>query len=260
MIQEVTCPDPECGTKFTQVHSLISHLESGECSKITPEQYKKQRVEKYNRKLVLTEALGTSVLRGGGDNATTASQLSEHDGGVDLLQFEDDGPKPVQLEAGSTIDNEDAVSETKTIPGKEWPEGASVRLDGRSVLGAGNTGQFAGRDDDEEADLMAFSDTHSIRQDANSRRNSQLQEHITPADRAVNGLAADLDQWGLLDDGGARRIVLPQGTYIWDPSRFWNPLLGLYACECDKTFKTTKELEQHIQVHAGGTVRYVHFS
>jgi hypothetical protein len=235
---------------------LISHLENGECSKITPEEYKKQRVEKYNRKIFLTGALGSSVIRGGGGNATTASLLSEPDGGVDLLQFDDDEDNGPKLEGGVAIDNGDNISKTKTIFSKQWPEGESVRLESPSVASHENVRRLPSGEDDEGVDLMAFSDTQSVRQDAPSRRNSaQLQENVAPADIAVNWLAADLDQWGLYDDGGARRIVLPQGTYIWDPSRFWNPLLGLYACECDKTFKTAKALEVHIQVHAGGTVR-----
>lgn len=220
----------------------MAHIEGGNCDGFTVDHYRAQRVQKRVTREALEEKNGRKGLPPPEDGAGVSTADSA-DGGV-KLNILDDSEFPI-LEKGKAKDNgssdgfqeddlDDAASEiscaTRSI--KHWP---TVVVERKVMLSPANR------------DLMAFSKLALTEKNANAASTSEDSKEI---DR----VEAD---WGeRKPDNESMRKKIRKHHVIYDTTQFYNKVLGAYVCPCDRVFKTSEGMSDHLNtgIHDAGVV------
>ncbi|EEQ31038.1 putative protein S-acyltransferase [Microsporum canis] len=251
-----------CKAKFLRAAALMVHIEQGRCEKISVDKYRMRRVEKK----AVKEAMDDQLLAHHAFLLSSATSSIDGGVGVDGLLGES-SHKVAEIEAKKASITEkmsslglgaglagnsaipDALAGSKSVRStKQWPTlpGGDSVSDGSGPLPRYNY---------QMEDLMAFSDAP----DAGRDDDRPTIETIIPGPRAPSASGSGWDTSRIVPARTltemeiSRKISLSEGEL----SKFFSEVHGTYICPCDTSFKTKKELEQHISsgVHAGGVAR-----
>ncbi|KAI1914237.1 hypothetical protein LOZ65_005683 [Ophidiomyces ophidiicola] len=216
----------------------MAHVESGSCEGFTEEQYRAQRIQKRATRAALEGQIGGRRALPGACG-TTASVAESLDGGV-RLNILDDSELPIperrmrDIVARASIGDAELDDATSKISGithstKQWP---TMVLDDKN-----------GKEKCDNDDLMAFSD---LGIDDTEDSNMAANEEET----------GELDDWGEAPPMESGEQRLKEHFTLWDTDQLYNTVLGAYVCPCDKVFRTSEEISDHLNsgIHDGGVV------
>ncbi|WEW61220.1 C2H2-type zinc-finger-containing protein [Emydomyces testavorans] len=221
-----------CQATFNRAQGLMAHIESGQCIGFSEEEYRAQRVKKRATKTALEGRLGGRSAPYGGGRVATASVAESDDGGVQLNILDDSEFPILERGGGRLAINSDVVGVSGTVDDAASEVSAVTR----------SAKQWPTMTDDtqaEKGDLMAFSE-------------------LGLDDEGLDDEGEDTDNgWGERPESSdAVEKEKPQHFVIWDTTQFYNSIIGAYVCSCDKAFKTSEEISNHLNsgTHAGGVV------
>lgn len=217
----------------------MAHIEGGNCEGITIDHYRAQRIQKLVTKTALEERLGRKTLPppDGGAAASTAESV---DGGV-RLNILDDSQFPIlekgkgkSTESTDSFDDDDLNDAASEVSGvarsiKHWP---TVVTDNKVKAKPA------------EKDLMGFSKLAIADNNADG--------DVLPKDKKEEDMGQS--EWGERppESDEPVRKKMPQHFVIYDTDRYYNKTLGVYVCPCDRVFKTSEAVNDHLNSDAHG--------
>lgn len=265
----------------------MAHIENDDCEKLTIHEYKAQRARKEVFKTALeraeaddgstypTESASRTVPVPGADAASAGSW--DENGGMDVGDNWLD-KDPVKIPETSNQAIQQAIERLKLGPDaaaekqlEEWPallksvdikrKGVDAKGRGVDINGKGKTKENGRPNDPALEDLMDFSQVSAVRPSIPNQVDTSAPQSVI----TTNTRRTYADDWAKIRSFGNSVTVAPgdspiarlTGGYLLDTSKFYNPILNEYICACDKPFKTSKELEEHIGsgIHMSGLAR-----